>query len=133
MQSLNLKLLTDFSTGARRYVPGRSFGTEWRQCLNLRNYSRNCRIVACSVERDGGGEGASSSSSSSSDPNPSSFLSRSQTYAMLKQQMEVAAQSEVTFFIIISILWNNLNLIKANFFLFFKKKYSDLALLFLIG
>jgi hypothetical protein len=52
---------------------------------------------------------------------------------MLKQQMEVAAQSEVTFFIIISILWNNLNLIKANFFLFLKKKYSDLALLFLIG
>lgn len=119
MQSLNLKLLTDFSTGTRRFVPGRSFGKEWRQCLNLRNYNRNCRIVACSVERDGGGEGTSSSSSS--DHSPSSFLSRSQTYAMLKQQMEVAAQSEVTFFFII-ILWNNLNLIKANFFLFFKKK-----------
>jgi len=105
MQSLNLKLLTDFSTGTRRFVPGRSFGTEWRQCLNLRNYNRNCRIVACSVERDGGGEGtsSSSSSSSSSDPSPSSFLSRSQTYAMLKQQMEVAAQSEVTFFFIIII------------------------------
>jgi len=99
MQSLNLKLLTDFSTGTRRFVPGRSFGTEWRQCLNLRNYNRNCRIVACSVERDGGGEGTSSSS----DPSPSSFLSRSQTYAMLKQQMEVAAQSEVTFFFIIII------------------------------
>ena len=96
MQSLNLKLLTDFNTGTKRFVPGRSFGTEWRQCLNLRNYNRNCRIVACSAERDGGGEGTSSSSSSSSDRSPSSFLSRSQTYAMLKQQMEVAAQSEVT-------------------------------------
>ncbi|KAJ6875516.1 hypothetical protein NC652_035039 [Populus alba x Populus x berolinensis] len=94
MQSLNLKFLTDFNTGTRRFVPGRSFGTEWRQCLNLRNYNRNCRIVACSAERDGGGEGTSSSSSSSSDRSPSSFLSRSQTYAMLKQQMEVAAQSE---------------------------------------
>jgi ApaG protein len=96
MQSLNLRLSTDFSTGTRRFVPGRSFGEERRQCLSFRVSYRNCRIVACSVERDGNGEGTSSSSGS--DHSPSSFLSRSQTYAMLKQQMEVAAQSEVTFY-----------------------------------
>ena len=99
MQSLNLKLLTDFSTGTRRFVPGRSFGRERRQCLNLGNSIRNRWIVACSVERDGGGEGPSSSSGS--DQSPSSFLSRSQTYAMLKQRMEVAAQSEVTIFFLL--------------------------------
>ena len=96
MQALNLKLSTEFITGTRRYVPGRSFGEERRQCLCFRVSYRNCRIVACSVERDGNGEGTSSSGSGS-DHSPGSFLSRSQTYAMLKQQMEVAAQSEVTF------------------------------------
>ncbi|KAG5234139.1 hypothetical protein OIU77_000510 [Salix suchowensis] len=94
MQSLNLKLSTDFITGTRSFVPGRSFGEERRQCLSFRVSYRNCRIVACSVERDGNGEGTSSSSGSGSDHSPSSFLSRSQTYAMLKQQMKVAAQSE---------------------------------------
>ncbi|KAG6754078.1 hypothetical protein POTOM_042086 [Populus tomentosa] len=92
MQSLNLKLSTDFSTGTRRFVPGQSFGEERGQCLSFRVSYRNCRIVACSVERGGNGEGTSSSSGS--DHIPSSFLSRSQTYAMLKQQMEVATQSE---------------------------------------
>lgn len=97
MQSLNLKLSTDFITGTRSFVPGRSFGEERRQCLSFRVSYRNCRIVACSVERDGNGEGTISSSGSGSDHSPGSFLSRSQTYAMLKQQMKVAAQSEVTF------------------------------------
>ncbi|KAB5532023.1 hypothetical protein DKX38_018693 [Salix brachista] len=94
MQSLNLKLSTDFITGTRSFVPGPSFGEERRQCLSFRVSYRNCRIVACSVERDGNGEGTSSSSGSGSDHSPGSFLSRSQTYAMLKQQMKVAAQSE---------------------------------------
>lgn len=55
--------------------------------------------MACSVERNGNGGGGTSSSSSSgsgmdSDYSASSFLSRTQTYALLKQRMEVAAQSE---------------------------------------
>lgn len=60
-----------------------------------------CRIVVCSSQRNAGGE---SSPSSSPTPGPSQgpvqgqgqagILSRTQTYAMLKQQMEVAAKAE---------------------------------------
>ncbi|XP_062106085.1 uncharacterized protein LOC133817546 [Humulus lupulus] len=52
--------------------------------------------MASSSDRDanGGGRSQRSSSSSSSSTESSSFLSRSQTYALLKQQMEVAAKSE---------------------------------------
>lgn len=55
---------------------------------------RKYKAIACALEKNGnGGE------SSSLNPNPtptysSSLLSRSQTYAMLKQKMEVAAKSE---------------------------------------
>ncbi|XWS48175.1 hypothetical protein CRYUN_Cryun13aG0050500 [Craigia yunnanensis] len=50
---------------------------------------RECRILACAVERNGnGGGGDSPSFNPNSTQNQSSFLSRNQTYAMLKQQME---------------------------------------------
>jgi hypothetical protein len=101
MHSLSMKVLTDFNTGNTRRLPGRgSTGfVELEECtrrqwLNCRDSARNCRIVACASQRNGNGGGAGPSSSSS--PSSSSFLSRSQTYALLKQQMEVAAKSEVT-------------------------------------
>ncbi|EEF51986.1 conserved hypothetical protein [Ricinus communis] len=114
LASSSIKVFTDFNTGRRTCFPVRSSGFDRRiqqhqqLVINLgvspsyfRNFSNNnsnsCRIVACSVERNGnGGSGASSSSSSGSgsDYNSSSFASRTQTYAFLKQQMEVAAQSE---------------------------------------
>ena len=51
-------------------------------------------------ERNGSNGWSGSRSSSQSPgrgPKPSSFLSRSQTYALLKQQMEVATKSEVSY------------------------------------
>jgi len=47
---------------------------------------RRCRsvVVACASEGDSGGSSTSS------------FLSRTQTYALLKQQLQVAAKSEVS-------------------------------------
>ncbi|KAF5459916.1 hypothetical protein F2P56_019825 [Juglans regia] len=101
MQSLSIKVSTDLNTGMRKeWLRGRGSSglTELeastrRRWLNCRYFARNCRIVACASQRnsDGGGGAGQSSSSSSS---PSSFLSQSQTYALLKQQMEVAAKSE---------------------------------------
>ncbi|KAM7471294.1 hypothetical protein LguiA_009477 [Lonicera macranthoides] len=94
MHSLSLKVSMDFNAGTSRSSwPGRISGGvldlevgSRKQFLNCRdNNPRFCRIVACSSERNTSGGGAQSSSS---------FLSRSQTYALLKQQMEVAAKSE---------------------------------------
>ncbi|CAI0398594.1 unnamed protein product [Linum tenue] len=109
MNAVNIKLCADFGVGGARArrscFPVRSSELERRpQSLSL-GFSagaRSCRIVACSAERDsnggGGGETSSSSSSSSSSEaagsSTKSFLSRSETYAMLKQQMVVAAQAE---------------------------------------
>ncbi|KAF5743753.1 hypothetical protein HS088_TW08G00340 [Tripterygium wilfordii] len=97
MHSMSLKVLTDFYGGAWRDLPGRGspglsdFDTGIRRVrVNFGDFTRNCRIVACSSERKGNGGGQSQSSNSS----PSSFLSRSQSYALLKQQMDVAAKSE---------------------------------------
>lgn len=67
----------DLESGTRRRVG--------RGCKDL---TRTCGIVAC-VGGGGGGGGERLSSSASS------FLSRSQSYALLKQQMEVAAKTEV--------------------------------------
>ena len=53
-------------------------------------------VVACASARKGTGCGGGRSRSSSSSSAMSSFLSRSQTYALLKRQMEVAAKSEVS-------------------------------------
>lgn len=88
MQTLNLKVVPDFSPRTTRkcFLRGNSVCGRREACLNHER-KRNCRIVACSVEENGSGEGKSESLGS--------FLSRSQTYAMLRQQMEVAAQSEV--------------------------------------
>ncbi|KAF6165274.1 hypothetical protein GIB67_042690 [Kingdonia uniflora] len=74
MQSLNLKVVTDFSSGVRR---------------NYCNLSRRrtCKIItACS----------SSSSDNNGGVNQKSnlYISHRETYALLKQQMEVAAKSE---------------------------------------
>uniref|UniRef100_A0A5B7BGX1 Uncharacterized protein n=1 Tax=Davidia involucrata TaxID=16924 RepID=A0A5B7BGX1_DAVIN len=98
MHSLSLKVFTDFNAGTTRSWAGRlscgvadfETGTR-RQWLNCRDLAKTCRIVACSSERNSGGNGSSGGTESQSS---SSFLSRSQTYAMLKQQMEVAAKSE---------------------------------------
>ncbi|XP_059443103.1 uncharacterized protein LOC132175246 [Corylus avellana] len=99
MHSLSIKVFTDFNTGNTRRLPGRGSSgfaeieeCTRRQWLNCRDFGRNCRIVACASQRNGNGSGAGPSSSPSS--SSSSFLSRSRTYALLKQQMEVAAKSE---------------------------------------
>ncbi|XP_077220264.1 uncharacterized protein LOC143854274 [Tasmannia lanceolata] len=76
MQSLNLKTFTDFNPIIQR---------SWSCQRKCKNVGRNLRIVACSSAKNG--EGRENQSTSS-------FLSRSQTYALLKQQMEVAAKSE---------------------------------------
>ncbi|XP_021902717.1 uncharacterized protein LOC110818235 [Carica papaya] len=109
MHSLTFKGFTDFNTGTRISWPGREnsgcVGLEvarTRVGLGWRDLTRNCRIMACALERDeGGGTGRESPSSGSRSDfgtglnmSASSFLSRSQTYATLKQQMEVAARAE---------------------------------------
>ncbi|GFZ12025.1 hypothetical protein Acr_23g0004100 [Actinidia rufa] len=93
MQSLNLKVFTDFNTGTTRPWPGRRGGglaefeaAARRPWLSWRDHAKALKIAACSSERNSGGNGGLESQSS--------FLSRSQTYALLKQQMEVAAKSE---------------------------------------
>lgn len=97
MNSLNLKMLSDCSTGTTmtRYWPGRlSAGfeaTARRQWLNCRDQSKALRITGCASSSGGGGGGSGGGVESQSE---SSFLSRSQTYALLKQKMEVAAKSE---------------------------------------
>lgn len=101
MHSMSLKVFTDFhnSTASMcilRRVRCDSSDSEFgsrRVLLGLRNCGKSCRIVACASERNSNGGGTSSS------PSPStrfgSVLSRSETYALLKQQLDVAAKSEV--------------------------------------
>lgn len=100
MNSLNMKMLSGFNPGtttATRSWPGRLGDFEAptrRQWLNCVNRARTLRITACaSISSGGGGSGGVESQRESE----SSFLSRSQTYALLKQKMEVAAKSEVNF------------------------------------
>lgn len=82
MHSLNLKILTDFNVRSKRcWQSGRK---------NNREDGKPFQIMACSWERNEDGKEKQTQSS---------FLSRSQTYALLKQQMAVAAKSEVGFFI----------------------------------
>ncbi|KAL3512819.1 hypothetical protein ACH5RR_025536 [Cinchona calisaya] len=117
MQSLNFTNITvDFNAavGKPRWpsrlscrLGGRGDSERKQQRLNC-NYN-NClrfsRIVACASDsRNSTGAGGADSKSPGSDtgsvhgsgPGSSqgSFLSRSQTYALLKQQMEVAAKAE---------------------------------------
>ncbi|PIN18777.1 hypothetical protein CDL12_08534 [Handroanthus impetiginosus] len=84
MHCLHLKVATNLNSLSS---PSRFSSSVVRNC-NLRLN----RIVACS----GSTSGQSSGSGSGSDlgPVPGSSLSRTETYAMLKQQLEVAAKSE---------------------------------------
>lgn len=102
MHSLSLRVFTDFTgSSAARSSPCR--GGYGGFSLGEFN-SKACRIIACAPERNGNGGGRSRSSSSNTSTTPSSFLSRSQTYALLKQQMEVATKSEVSVFLFFSSL-----------------------------
>ena len=108
MHSLSFKVGGDFNAGSRmnlpRRVPEMEVGA--MRCFGGRRaFGRSCRIVACASERNigDGGEGQSQSASTS---RSRSFLSRSETYALLKQQLEVAAKSEVylSSFLFLSLL-----------------------------
>ncbi|XP_074316256.1 uncharacterized protein LOC141652612 [Silene latifolia] len=105
MQSLGLKICPDFNIkrcNFRNKINGFSefeLGFKKNWCCSRINGDNNvkyCKIVACSSPRNVGGESPSPSQS----PNPNSgsgqsgLLSRTHTYAMLKQQMEVAAKAE---------------------------------------
>ncbi|KAJ8440295.1 hypothetical protein Cgig2_012731 [Carnegiea gigantea] len=100
MQSLRLKVFNDFGVEARGKgsgCPNNPTGLlgfevgsrkNWACSMVNGNGVRFCKIVACSSQRNAG----------SGSPSPSSGLgghvSRPETYAMLKQQMEVAAKAE---------------------------------------
>ncbi|KAL8140798.1 hypothetical protein V2J09_006819 [Rumex salicifolius] len=109
MNSLGLKSFTDLNVGILRgngsgqrsydgilsYIPTGSR----RSCVHLGGGGvRTPRIFSCSSQKDGGsvggGESPGPSPIAKPDAGRSSFLSGSQTYALLKQQMEVAAKSE---------------------------------------
>ncbi|KAL4566603.1 hypothetical protein LXL04_030723 [Taraxacum kok-saghyz] len=96
MHSVSLKLFVDFNdVKSRHTMPSQvSFGAgEPPVRLNFGDQGRrSCRIVAHASERDAGaGAGAEAGESQQ---NKSSFFARSQTYALMKQQMELAAKSE---------------------------------------
>lgn len=69
----------------------------WPSRIGMGDGSRqqrgNVKVMACVPEMNSG-ESQSSTPSQVSSQSQSSFLSRSQTYALLKQQIEVAAKSE---------------------------------------
>ncbi|PON72206.1 UVR domain containing protein [Parasponia andersonii] len=90
MHSLGLiKVFTDFNgTVATRWSPPVGRGSYGGGELSWKAF----RVTVSSSERNGNSGGRSRSSSPSAAS--SSFLSRSQTYALLKQQMEVASKSE---------------------------------------
>ncbi|XP_004300903.1 PREDICTED: uncharacterized protein LOC101296108 [Fragaria vesca subsp. vesca] len=92
MHSLSFKVSTHYC--ARCRLPGpESEPRPGRVGFGFRSFRRGVRVAAES-ERNGWSGSRSSSQSPGPGPRPSSFLSRSQTYALLKQQMEVAAKSE---------------------------------------
>ncbi|KAL8215926.1 hypothetical protein R6Q57_022763 [Mikania cordata] len=95
MHSVSLKLFMKFNNVESRHsTPGwASFGAgELPVRLNCgnRRRRRNYRVITHSSERDAEAGGAESRSQQ----NSSSFFARNQTYALLKQQMELAAKSE---------------------------------------
>lgn len=79
MHCLNLKVVTGFNS---LLLPSRLCSSIVKDC-NLRLN----RIVACSA------------SGQDTDPLPGSIFSRTETYALLKQQLKVAAKSEVSVFV----------------------------------
>ncbi|XP_050377877.1 uncharacterized protein LOC126795097 [Argentina anserina] len=101
MHSLSFKVSTDYCARSCFPGPGKAAESEARPRrvrFGFRDFGRGARIVTCASESERNGWSGSGSRSSSSSPGrgprPSSFLSRSQTYALLKQQMEVATKSE---------------------------------------
>ncbi|CAN6713855.1 unnamed protein product [Malus baccata var. baccata] len=105
MHSLSLKVCSDCCPGTTRTcLPGRQgFSVVNSEVRNLRvglgrgDFRKSGRVVACAAERSGGNGWSgtpSSSPSSGAGQKPSSFLSRTQSWALLKQKMEVAAKSE---------------------------------------
>lgn len=111
MHSVSLKLFIDcniYNESRHTSTPGRlTFGAgHFVVRLNCgAQVRRNCRMIARASERDAGaGAGAEAGGAESqSQQNTSSFFARSQTYALMKQRMELAAKSEVSFIIIIII------------------------------
>ncbi|KAI3686440.1 hypothetical protein L1987_80116 [Smallanthus sonchifolius] len=97
MHSVSLKLFMEFNCVESRHTTlGRaSFGAGDRPVrLNCGDWGRrSCRIIARASERDADA-GAGAGAESQSQQNSSSFFARNQTYALLKQQMELAAKSE---------------------------------------
>ncbi|KAG8476148.1 hypothetical protein CXB51_033191 [Gossypium anomalum] len=106
MHSLSLKVFTDLnSAGTRRSCfpaqVGHGLVVDQRRRVGSDCWDRGggvagrkCWVVSCAVDGGNGGGGERPSLDPNPTQNQSSFLSRSQTYAMLKQQMEVAAKSE---------------------------------------
>lgn len=103
MHALSLKVFIEFNATTRTCLLGRETYNsadlapgKRRVGWGCKDLTRTCGIVA-SVGGGGGGCGGESlsSKSGSGELSPSSFLSRTQTYALLRQQMEVAAKSEV--------------------------------------
>ncbi|KAF7838318.1 Protein apaG [Senna tora] len=100
MQSLSVKAFVDLrlpAPGGSGFGFGESETGVRRLCVNSRSIGRrNGGIIACAAaERNGNGRGESRSMSQSpSSTSSSSFLSRTHSYALLKQQLEVAARSE---------------------------------------
>ncbi|KAI3717801.1 hypothetical protein L1987_69640 [Smallanthus sonchifolius] len=91
MHSVSLKLVVEFNNIESRHTTrGRvSFGAG-EFSVRLNQGRRNCKLIARASERDAGAGGAESESQQ----NTTSFFERNQMYALMKQQMELAAMSE---------------------------------------
>ncbi|XP_071693267.1 uncharacterized protein [Rutidosis leptorrhynchoides] len=101
MHSVSLKLFIHYNNNneSRHTPPGRVTFGAGDPVVRLNcgaKVRRNCRLIACASERDAGaGAGAEAGGAESqSQQNTNSFFARSQTYALMKQQMELAAKSE---------------------------------------
>ncbi|KAI3825692.1 hypothetical protein L1987_07254 [Smallanthus sonchifolius] len=97
MHSVSLKLFVEFNNIESRHTSrGRvSFGAgEFSVRLNDVNQGRrNCKLIARASERDAGA-GAEAGGAESESQQNTSFFERNQMYALMKQQMELAAMSE---------------------------------------
>lgn len=107
MQSLGLKVFTDFGVAARSKGSASrnnangfldfDLGTRKNWCYSSESGDhglRFCKIVACSSQRNVGGESPTPIPKPIPGPDAGGLLSRTETYAMLKLQMEVAAKAE---------------------------------------
>lgn len=99
MHSVSLKLFVDFNdVESRHTMPNRNnIGAgEFPVRLNYHRRRKNCGIIARASERDAGAGAEAGGAESQNQQNTTSFFARSQTYALMKQQMEIAAKSEVS-------------------------------------